>query len=139
MSQAALTIYRYHSPLFSLKTGMIVSLKWALAAILFCCSAICQENGPNINDKKLTEMMDSMNKRIQGLMSNLNRIENHKSQGSESEKVNILWAQNYRRNQYALKEKKDNQNIFCRDNYERRLFYTAVTRAKKFLDIYYLN
>ena len=63
----------------------------------------------------------------------------HKSQGSEAKKVNILWSQNYRRNQYAVKEKKDNQNIFCRDNFERRLFYTAVTRAKKFLDIYYLN
>ena len=63
----------------------------------------------------------------------------HKSQGSESEKVSILWSQKYRRNQYAVKEQKDNQNIFCRDNFERRLFYTAVTRAKKFLDIYYLN
>ena len=57
----------------------------------------------------------------------------------ESQKVNILWSQNYRRNQYAEKEKKDNQNIFCRDNFERRLFYTAVTRAKKSLNIYYLN
>jgi len=63
----------------------------------------------------------------------------HKSQGSESDKVSILWSQKNRRNQYALKEKKDNENIFCRDNFERRLFYTAVTRAKKFLDIYYLN
>jgi len=63
----------------------------------------------------------------------------HKSQGSESEKVSILWSQNYRRNKYALKETKDNENIFCRDNFERRLFYTAVTRAKKFLNIYYLN
>ena len=33
----------------------------------------------------------------------------------------------------------DSENIFCRDNFERRLFYTAVTRAKKFLDIYYLD
>ena len=63
----------------------------------------------------------------------------HKSQGSESEKVSILWSQNHRRNKNALKEKKDNENIFCRDNFERRLFYTAVTRAKKFLDIYFLN
>ncbi len=63
----------------------------------------------------------------------------HKSQGSESDKVSILWSQKYRRNQYAVKEKKDIENIFCRDNFERRLFYTAVTRAKNFLDIYYLN
>ncbi len=63
----------------------------------------------------------------------------HKSQGSESEKVSILWSQKYRRSHNTLKEKKDNENIFCRDNFEKRLFYTAVTRAKKFLDIYYLN
>ena len=63
----------------------------------------------------------------------------HKSQGSESEKVSVLWSQKYRRDQYAVKEQKDGENIFCRDNLEIRLFYTAVTRAKKFLDIYYLN
>ena len=63
----------------------------------------------------------------------------HKSQGSESEKVSILWSQKHGRNQYPVKEKKDSENILCRDNYERRLFYTAVTRAKKILDIYYLN
>ena len=42
---------------------------------------------------------------------------------------------------HRLEESKenDNQNIFCRDNFERRLFYTAVTRAKKSLNIYYLN
>ncbi|MCR8540458.1 MAG: AAA family ATPase [Prochlorococcus marinus CUG1439] len=63
----------------------------------------------------------------------------HKSQGSESEKVSILWSQKYRRNQYSVKKQEDSENIFCRDNFERRMLYTAVTRAKKFLDIYYLN
>jgi len=63
----------------------------------------------------------------------------HKSQGSESEKVSILWSKKYRKNQNAVKSQNNNENIFCRDNFERRLFYTAVTRAKKFLDIYYLN
>ena len=63
----------------------------------------------------------------------------HKSQGSEYEKVSILWSQKSRRNQYAVKEQKDNTNIFYSNNFERRLFYTAVTRAKKFLEIYYLN
>jgi len=63
----------------------------------------------------------------------------HKSQGSESEKVSILWSQKYRRNQYKMELKKDDDNIFCIDYFEKRLFYTAVTRAKKFLDIYYLN
>ena len=63
----------------------------------------------------------------------------HKSQGSESEKVSILWSQKDRRNKPSVKEKKDIENIFCRDNFEKRLFYTAVTRAIKFLAIYYLN
>jgi len=63
----------------------------------------------------------------------------HKSQGSESEKVSILWSQKYKRNRYATKESKDSKHIFCRDNFEKKLFYTAVTRAKRFLDIYYLN
>lgn len=63
----------------------------------------------------------------------------HKSQGSESDKVSILWSKKSRRNQYGIKEQKNSENIFCRDNFERRLFYTAVTRAKKFLDIYYFN
>ena len=63
----------------------------------------------------------------------------HKSQGSEFEKVSILWTQKSRRDQNPLKEKGDNDNIFCSDNFERRLLYTAVTRAKKFLNIYYLN
>ena len=38
-----------------------------------------------------------------------------------------------------LEVSKEDENIFCRDNFERRLLYTAVTRAKKSLDIYYLN
>ena len=38
-----------------------------------------------------------------------------------------------------LADNKGFENIFCRDNFERRLLYTAITRAKKFLDIYYLN
>ncbi len=63
----------------------------------------------------------------------------HKSQGSESEKVSILWSQKSRRNKYAVKDQNDNENIFCSDNFEKRLLYTAVTRAKKFLEIYYLN
>ena len=35
--------------------------------------------------------------------------------------------------------KEENKSIFYRDNYEKRLLYTAITRAKKLLDIYYLN
>jgi len=90
----------------------------------------------NDNNEEIVTLIDPSN--LENVVPAI-AITIHKSQGSESEKVNILWTQNYRRNQYALKEQKDNANIFYSDNFERRLFYTAVTRAKKFLDIYYLN
>ncbi len=82
----------------------------------------------NDNNEEIVALIDPSN--LENVVPAI-AITIHKSQGSESEKVNILWSQNYRRNQYAVKEKKDKQNIFCRDNFERRLFYTAVTRAKK--------
>ena len=63
----------------------------------------------------------------------------HKSQGSESEKVSILWTQKPQITKYKKDLKDDSKLIFFRDNYEKRLFYTAVTRAKNFLDIYFLN
>ncbi len=63
----------------------------------------------------------------------------HKSQGSESEKVSILWTQKPQINKYKNDLEDDSKLIFFRDNYEKRLLYTAVTRAKKFLDIYFLN
>ena len=63
----------------------------------------------------------------------------HKSQGSESEKVSILWTQKPQITNYKKDLKDDSKLIFFRDNYEKRLLYTAVTRAKNFLDIYFLN
>ncbi len=63
----------------------------------------------------------------------------HKSQGSESEKVSILWTQKTQITKYKKDLKDDSKLIFFRDNYEKRLFYTAVTRARNFLDIYFLN
>ncbi|ABB50172.1 DNA helicase/exodeoxyribonuclease V, alpha subunit [Prochlorococcus marinus str. MIT 9312] len=90
----------------------------------------------NDNNEEIVALIDPSN--LENVVPAI-AITIHKSQGSESEKVSILWSQKYRRNQYAVKEKKDNENIFCRDNFERRLLYTAVTRAKKFLNIYYLN
>ncbi len=63
----------------------------------------------------------------------------HKSQGSESEKVSILWTQKPQITKYKKDLEDDSKLIFFRDNYEKRLLYTAVTRAKNFLDIYFLN
>ena len=63
----------------------------------------------------------------------------HKSQGSESEKVSILWTQKSQINKYKEDLEDDSKLMFFRDNYEKRLFYTAITRAKNFLDIYFLN
>ena len=90
----------------------------------------------NDNNEEIVTLIDPSN--LENVVPAI-AITIHKSQGSESEKVSILWSKKYRRNQDALKERKDSENIFCRDNFERRLLYTAVTRAKKFLDIYYLN
>ena len=60
----------------------------------------------------------------------------HKSQGGESEKVIILWNQDRK-----IKKQKNSFGDFnfFRDNYEKRLFYTGITRAKTNLDIYYLD
>ena len=63
----------------------------------------------------------------------------HKSQGSESEKVSILWTQKSHINIDKKNPEDDSELIFFRDSYEKRLLYTAITRAKNFLDIYYLN
>ncbi len=63
----------------------------------------------------------------------------HKSQGSESEKVSILWTQKSQINKIKEDLEDDSKFIFFRDSYEKRLLYTAITRAKDFLDIYFLN
>ena len=90
----------------------------------------------NDNNEEIVSLIDPSN--LENVVPAI-AITIHKSQGSESERVSLLWSPKYIRNQYALKEKIDSENIFCRDNFERRLFYTAVTRAKKFLEIYYLS
>ena len=57
----------------------------------------------------------------------------HKSQGSESQKVIILWE-----NKSKLKTKEQTQKInFYSNNHEKRLLYTGITRAKSNLDLYY--
>jgi len=88
----------------------------------------------NDNNEEIVTLIDPSN--LENVVPAI-AITIHKSQGSEADKVSILWSPKYRRNQYVIKKTNDSKNIFCRDNFERRLFYTAVTRAKKFLDIYY--
>ena len=90
----------------------------------------------NDNNEEIVALIDPSN--LENVVPAI-AITIHKSQGSESEKVSILWSQKYRRNKDKIKVKKNDENIFCRDKFERRLFYTAVTRAKKFLKIYHLN
>ena len=61
----------------------------------------------------------------------------HKSQGSEADNVCVLWNQNSSSSKFKVN---DNQkNLILKDNFEKRLFYTAITRAKKNLTLYYLN
>ncbi len=90
----------------------------------------------NDNNEEIVVLIDPSN--LENVVPAI-AITIHKSQGSESEKVSILWSQKYKIKQNKMELKKEDENIFCRDNFERRLLYTAVTRAKKFLDIYYLN
>ena len=90
----------------------------------------------NDNNEEIVALIDPSN--LENVVPAI-AITIHKSQGSESEKVSILWSQKYRINQFKMELKKGDENIFCRDNFEKRLFYTAVTRAKKSLNIYYLN
>ena len=60
----------------------------------------------------------------------------HKSQGSESNSVHILWNQNLSKSKLM----EDNyQKLILEDNFDKRLFYTAITRAKKDLTLYWLN
>ena len=61
----------------------------------------------------------------------------HKSQGSEAEKVIILWNKDYKNLNKKDFSYKDLQ--FYRDNYEKRLLYTGITRAKENLDLFYLD
>ncbi len=90
----------------------------------------------NNNNEEIVELIDPSN--LENIVPAI-ALTIHKSQGSESKKVSILWSQKFRRNEYKGKWKKEDETIFFRDNFERRLFYTAITRAKKFLDIYYLS
>ena len=60
----------------------------------------------------------------------------HKSQGSEAEKVMILWNKEHKSNNANYSSK---DFMFFRDDYEKRLFYTGITRAKKNLEIFYLD
>ena len=90
----------------------------------------------NDNNEQIVELIDPSN--LENVVPAI-AITIHKSQGSESNKVSILWSKPSQINKYWEKTKKDNKNKFFRDNYERRLFYTAITRAKKSLDIYYLS
>ena len=61
----------------------------------------------------------------------------HKSQGSESDNVNILWNQNLSQSNQI--DSNNQPKIIMKDIFEKRLFYTAITRAKKNLTLYYLN
>lgn len=58
----------------------------------------------------------------------------HKSQGSESDNVYILWNQNLDNTKSI--EGNNQRKIILKDNFEKRLFYTAITRAKKNLTLF---
>ena len=95
--------------------------------------------------KFLFRKFNKFNKQVAALIEP-NKLENivpaialtiHKSQGSESDSVYILWNQNLSKTK--LIEGNNQKKIILKDNFEKRLFYTAITRAKKDLTLYYLN
>ena len=95
--------------------------------------------------KFLFRKFNKFNKQVAALIEP-NKLENivpaialtiHKSQGSESESVYILWNQNLSKSR--LHEVNNQKKIILKDNFDKRLFYTAITRAKKDLTLYYLN
>ncbi len=95
--------------------------------------------------KFLFRKFNKFNKQVAALIAP-NKLENivpalaltiHKSQGSESESVYILWNQNLSKTKII--EVNNQKKILLKDNFEKRLFYTAITRAKKDLTLYYLN
>ena len=90
----------------------------------------------NDNNELVAELIDPLT--LENVVPAI-AITIHKSQGSESEKVSILWPKKSKLEESINISKEENENIFFRDNYEKRLLYTAITRAKKLLNIYYLN
>ena len=95
--------------------------------------------------KFLFRKFNKFNKQVAALIEP-NKLENivpaialtiHKSQGSESNSVYILWNQNLSKLKNV--EGNNQKNILLIDNFDKRLFYTAITRAKKDLTLYYLN
>ena len=60
----------------------------------------------------------------------------HKSQGSEAKKVCLLWHKSINITKRSSINSKNEKLLFNND-LERRLFYTAITRAKNNLDLYY--
>ena len=63
----------------------------------------------------------------------------HKAQGSESKKVSILWTNKSCQTDFEEIHNKWRNEIIFRDNFERRMFYTAITRAKERLNLYILR
>ena len=60
----------------------------------------------------------------------------HKYQGSEAEKICLLWDKSINKLKQSSLKNKD-QHLFFNNNFEKRLFYTAITRARNNLDLYY--
>ena len=63
----------------------------------------------------------------------------HKAQGSESKKVTILWTNKNINSKTNTGTKEDTNQIIFTDNYQKRLFYTGITRAKERLNLYVMK
>tara|TARA_Y100001978_G_scaffold107096_1_gene95650 strand:+ start:11098 stop:12801 length:1704 start_codon:yes stop_codon:yes gene_type:complete len=101
--------------------------------------------GNNISKKFLFRKFNKNNQTVVALIEP-SMLENiipaiaitiHKSQGSEAKKVSILWNQKID----TLENTKNKQlnNFSIQNNYQQRLLYTAITRSREILDLYFLN
>ena len=63
----------------------------------------------------------------------------HKAQGSEAKIVSVLWNNKIDKNDFGDSNNLEADQICLRGGFEKRLFYTAITRAKEKLNIFLMR
>ena len=63
----------------------------------------------------------------------------HKAQGSEAKIVSVLWNNKIDKNDFGDSNNVEEDQICLRGGFEKRLFYTAITRAKEKLNIFLMR
>ena len=90
----------------------------------------------NKNNEPIVSLIDP--KRLESVIPAI-AITIHKAQGSEAKKVSILWTNKTINTKTNNLPKRDPNQIIFTDNFEKRLFYTGITRAKERLNLYVMR